>query len=81
MAHFDDDANFYPTIPAAENFNIYPHFYPMPDVGAEIIQPSDNFENSWNVTDQCGFLSDPLTVGPVPNSYGKHHDHVSSIGV
>ena len=75
MAHFDENPNFYPTIPTVENFNIYPHFYPMPDTGAGNIQPLDNFENSRNLAEQCGFLFDPLTVGPVPNSYGKHHDH------
>ena len=74
MAHFDENANFHPTIPIAENFNIYSHFYPMPDAGAETIQPLNNFEN-WNLAEQCGLFFDPLAVAPVPNSYGKHHDH------
>ena len=74
MAHFDENANFYPMIPTADNFNIYSHFYPMPDAGAENIQPLNNFEN-WNLAEQCGLFFDPLAVAPVPNSYGKHHDH------
>lgn len=58
-----------------QNFNTYPRFNPMPDIqGAGNIQQFGTLGNNWDLTEQRGLSFDPLTTGPVQNSYGKHHD-------
>ena len=66
MAYYNENENenFYPIIPAADNVDIYPDL----NTGADYTLSLD----TWDVN---GPNADPLTVMPDPNNYSKHHDH------
>ena len=68
VVHFNEDADFYPTIPTGENFDIYPHSNPMSETqGAGNVQPFNALGNGRNLTNQRG---------PLFNPYCKHRDHL-----
>ena len=66
MDYYNENDNFYPIIPAADNFNIYPDL----NTGTGYAPPL----GAWDVN---GPMANPLTVIPDPNNYSKHHnDHL-----